>query len=251
MKDILSLLRLFNKNLKNVQKKLKNLITFLKGVVKLQQKTMFNFEEYQKINKNIDFLGKKTKIIAISKNHPLEEVERAISFGLDTFGENRVQEAKYKFEDIKKSNKKIKLHLTGPLQTNKVKQALSLFDVFHTLDREKLLKELAKYPKIIEEKSFFVQINTGKEISKSGLFPEHVKNFLDLCKTYGLKKIDGLMCIPPVNESPTKHYQMIVDLTKEFGLGRPSIGMSGDYLEALDFDPKYIRLGTVLFGKRL
>ena len=212
---------------------------------------MFNFEKYQKITKNIDFLDKKTKIIAISKNHPFEEVERAISFGLNLFGENRVQEAKSKFESIKKVNKKIKLHLTGPLQSNKVKQALSLFDVFHTLDREKLLKELIKFPETIREKTFFIQINTGKEISKSGIFPEDTKNFLNLCKNYGLNNIGGLMCIPPINESPTKHFQMITDLTNEFGLGRPSIGMSSDYEEALNFGPKYIRLGTVLFGKRL
>jgi len=212
---------------------------------------MFNFEKYQKIKKNIDFLDKKTKIIAISKNHPFEEVERAISFGLNLFGENRVQEAKSKFESIKKVNKKIKLHLTGPLQSNKVKQALSLFDVFHTLDREKLLKELIKFPETIREKTFFIQINTGKEISKSGIFPEDTKNFLNLCKNYGLNNIGGLMCIPPINESPTKHFQMITDLTNEFGLGRPSIGMSSDYEEALNFGPKYIRLGTVLFGKRL
>ena len=240
----------FIKNLKNVQKKHNNLITFFKGVVKLQQKIMFNFKEYQKIKKNINFLGKKTKIIAISKNHPLEEVEKALSFGLEFFGENRVQEAKSKFEDIKRKNPKVKLHLTGPLQSNKVKQALLLFDVFHTLDREKLIKEFVKYPEQIKEKSFFVQINTGKEITKSGVHPEDTKSFLDLCKTYGLNNISGLMCIPPLNESPIKHYQMITNLTKEFGLGRPSIGMSGDYLQALDFDPKYVRLGTVLFGKR-
>ena len=212
---------------------------------------MFNFEKYQKIKKNIEFLDKKTKIIAISKNHPFEEVERAISFGLNLFGENRVQEAKSKFESIKKVNKKIKLHLTGPLQSNKVKQALSLFDVFHTLDREKLLKELIKFPETIREKTFFIQINTGKEISKSGVFPEDTKSFLNLCKDYGLNNIGGLMCIPPINESPTKHFQMIIDLTNEFGLGRPSIGMSSDYEEALNFGPKYIRLGTALFGKRL
>tara|TARA_B100001059_G_C17610950_1_gene464523 strand:+ start:64 stop:699 length:636 start_codon:yes stop_codon:yes gene_type:complete len=211
---------------------------------------MFNFEEYQKIKKKIDFLGKNTEIVAISKNHPLKEVENAISCGLEVFGENRVQEAKTKFEFIKKNNTKIKLHLTGPLQSNKVKQALLLFDVFHTLDREKLLKELVKFPKTIKEKSFFIQINTGKEITKSGVLPENTKSFLSLCKAYGLNNIDGLMCIPPINESPTKHYQMIIDLTKEFGLGRPSIGMSGDYLDALNFSPKYVRLGTILFGKR-
>tara|TARA_B100001059_G_scaffold134824_1_gene135098 strand:- start:1339 stop:1977 length:639 start_codon:yes stop_codon:yes gene_type:complete len=211
---------------------------------------MFNFKEYQKIKKNIASLGKNTEIIAISKNHPLEEVESAISYGLEIFGENRVQEAKLKFEDIKRRNDKIKLHLTGPLQSNKVKQALHLFDVFHTLDREKLLKEFLKFPELIKEKSFFIQINTGKEITKSGIFPEDTKLFLDLCKAHGLNNIIGLMCIPPLNESSTKHYQIITDLSKEFGLGRPSIGMSGDFLNALNFDPKYIRLGTVLFGRR-
>ena len=211
---------------------------------------MFDFEEYQRIKKNIDFLGKNTEIIAISKNHPLEDVKKAISCGLEVFGENRVQEAELKFGDIKKRNSNIKLHLTGPLQSNKVKQALRLFDVFHTLDREKILRELIKFPESIKEKSFFIQINTGKEITKSGVFPEDAKSFLDLCKSLGLNNIDGLMCIPPINENPTKHFQIINNLTKDFGLGNPSIGMSADYLQALDYDPKYVRLGTVLFGKR-
>jgi pyridoxal phosphate enzyme (YggS family) len=241
----------FIKNLIKVQKKHNKLVNFLKGVVKLQQITMFNFEQYNKIKEKIDFLGKKTEIIAISKNHPLEEVENAISCGLETFGENRVQEAKYKFEDIKNRNDKIKLHLTGPLQSNKVKEALRLFDVFHTLDREKLLKELAKFPDKINEKSFFVQINTGKEDTKSGIFPEQTGVFLELCKARGLNNIEGLMCIPPINESPKKHFQIINELTQEFGLGRPSIGMSSDYEQALRFDPKYIRIGTILFGKRI
>ena len=211
---------------------------------------MFDFEEYQRIKKNIDFLGKNTEIIAISKNHPLEDVKKAISCGLEIFGENRVQEAELKFGDIKKRNKNIKLHLTGPLQSNKVKQALRLFDVFHTLDREKLLRELIKFPESIKEKSFFIQINTGKERTKSGVFPEDAKSFLELCKSLGLNNIDGLMCIPPINENPKKHFQIIINLTKEFGLGKPSIGMSADYMQALDYDPNYVRLGTILFGKR-
>jgi hypothetical protein len=211
---------------------------------------MFNFKKYQKIKQNIDYLGKKTEIIAISKNHPLDVVENAILCGLKVFGENRVQEAKSKFEGIKRKNSQIKLHLTGSLQSNKVKQALTLFDVFHTLDRESLLKEFAKYPEITKEKSFFVQVNTGKETTKSGVFPEDTKRFIDICRTYGLKNIEGLMCIPPINDNSSKHFQIITDLTKELGLGRSSIGMSDDYLEALDFDPKYVRLGTVLFGKR-
>ena len=113
---------------------------------------MFNIEKYKEIQKNVDFLSKTTEIIAISKNHPLEAVETAILSGLCVFGENRVQEAKSKFEDLKKKNTQIKLHLTGSLQSNKVKQALSLFDVFHTLDRKSLLKEFVKYPEIIKEK---------------------------------------------------------------------------------------------------
>ena len=211
---------------------------------------MFDIEKYKEIQKNVDFLSKTTEIIAISKNHPLEDVEKAISCGVEVFGENRVQEAKSKFENIKEKNDKIKLHLTGPLQTNKVNNALKLFDVFHTIDREKLLKEFSKHPEIIKKKSFFVQLNTGKEITKSGIFPEDVKSFLELCKTYGVNNIDGLMCIPPIGENPKKHFQVIIELTKECRLGRPSIGMSSDYKTALEFDPKYIRIGTALFGKR-
>ena len=211
---------------------------------------MFNFEEYKKIKNKIDFSGKKTEIVAVSKNHPLENVEEAISYGLKIFGENRVQEAKLKFEPIKEKNREIKLHLTGPLQTNKVNQALRLFDVFHTLDREKLLKELSKYPEIIKTKSFFIQLNTGKEITKSGIFPEDLKSFLSLCVEYGMHNIKGLMCIPPINEPPEKHFQIINELTIENELGAPSIGMSSDYEQALEFNPKYIRVGTILFGKR-
>ena len=236
--------------MKNVQKKHKNLITFLKCVVILQQITMFNFEEYKKIKENISFFGKNTEIVAISKNHPLKDVENAISCGLEIFGENKVQEAKFKFEKIKEKNKKITLHLTGPLQTNKVKIALELFDVFHTLDREKLLKELSKHHEIIKKKSFFIQVNTGKEATKNGIFPEDTKKFLELCRTYGVNNIRGLMCIPPINDSPNKHFNLLSELTAECKLGRPSIGMSSDYKYALMFDPKYIRVGTVLFGKR-
>ena len=212
---------------------------------------MFNIEKYQEILKNIEKAGKKTKIIAISKNHSKQAVEKAISYGVNIFGENRVQEARLKFEDLIIHNKSIQLHLTGPLQTNKVKQALSLFDVFHTLDREKLLTELSKHPEKIKNKSFFIQVNTGKELSKSGVYPENVKSFLKQCNLRGLNNVLGLMCIPPINESPTKHFQIISSLTKEIGKSEISIGMSSDYIEALSFNPTYIRLGSVLFGKRL
>ena len=163
---------------------------------------MFNFEKYQEIKRNIDYLDIKTEIIAISKTHPLESVETAILSGLQIFGENRVQEARLKFEELISQNKSLQLHLTGPLQTNKVKQALNLFNVFHTLDREKLLIELSKYPEKIKNKSFFIQVNTGKELSKSGIYPEDVNFFFNQCVAHGLNNILGLMCIPPINENP-------------------------------------------------
>lgn len=236
--------------MKNVQKKHKNLITFLKGVAKLQQNIMFSYEEYKKIKKNIEVLNKKTEIVAISKNHPIEEVQEAISKGVEIFGENRVQEAKLKFENILKKNTQIKLHLTGPLQTNKVKAALDLFSVFHTLDREKLVKELVKFPEKLSNKSFFIQVNTGNEETKSGIKPEETKEFLEMCRAKGINNILGLMCIPPVKEDPKTHFQLISNLSNSLSLGGASIGMSSDYLDALDFNPQYIRLGTVLFGKR-
>ncbi|MDC1047255.1 YggS family pyridoxal phosphate-dependent enzyme [Alphaproteobacteria bacterium] len=212
---------------------------------------MFNLKNYHKIQQTINNLGKKTRIVAISKNHPIEDVQEAISKGVEVFGENRVQEAKLKFENILKKNKQIKLHLTGPLQTNKVKVALDLFSVFHTLDREKLVKELIKFPEKLTNKFFFIQVNTGNEETKSGIKPEETKDFLEMCRSKGIQNISGLMCIPPVNEDPKTHFQLISKLSNDLELRGTSIGMSSDYLDALFFNPQYIRLGTVLFGKRV
>ena len=211
---------------------------------------MFNFEKYNKVQQIINNLGKKTKIVAISKNHPIDGVHEAISKGVNIFGENRVQEAKLKFENILKNNKNITLHLTGPLQTNKVKVALDLFTIFHTLDREKLVRELVKFPEKLINKSFFIQVNTGNEETKSGIKPEETKTFLEMCRHKGINNIQGLMCIPPINQDPKNHFHLISKLSNDLNLGGASIGMSSDYLEALDFNPQYIRLGTALFGKR-
>ena len=211
---------------------------------------MFNLDKYKEIQEYIKKKQKNTKIIAISKNHTLDMVKEAISGGVEVFGENQVQEAQSKFLSIKEVNPLIKVHLTGPLQTNKVKQAIEMFDVFHTLDREKILKEFSKFQDKINKKSFFIQVNTGKELSKSGIYPEQVKNYISLCKDYGIKNILGLMCIPPIKESPKKHFEILDKLSKDHGLKGLSIGMSSDYLEALEFNPTYIRLGTTLFGNR-
>ena len=211
---------------------------------------MFNIEKYTEIN---DFLKKtrnSTKIVAISKNHPLKSVLEAVNAGVHIFGENRVQEAQEKFEKIKQKNPKIELHLTGPLQSNKVKTAIPLFDVFHTLDREKIAREFSKHLDALENKKIFLQVNTGKEKSKSGIFPEDVKDFLFFLKDEMRLYIHGLMCIPPIDEEPSHHFSKLKILAIENKINELSIGMSDDYEKALAFDPTYIRIGTILFGKR-
>ena len=211
---------------------------------------MFNIQKFNEIKEKLEKHNNSAKIVAISKNQPFDSVLEAIDQGVYIFGENRVQEAKTKFAKIKKDNPKIELHLTGPLQSNKVKDALLLFDVFHTIDREKIAKEFSKYQQIIVNKKFFVQINTGKEKTKSGIFPEDIKDFLFFLKNEISLHIEGFMCIPPIEDDPKYHFNLLQNLAKESDIHKLSIGMSGDYEQALPFKPTYIRLGTILFGKR-
>ena len=211
---------------------------------------MFNTKKFNEIN---DFLKKSrnsAKIVAISKNHSKESVIEAINSGVYIFGENRVQEAQVKFKSIKEENPKIELHLTGPLQSNKVKTAISLFDVFHTLDREKIAREFSKHLEFLVKKKIFLQVNIGKEKTKSGIYPEDVKDFLFFLKDEMKLYINGLMCIPPIDEDPSYHFSKLKTLANENNINQLSIGMSNDYEKALQFDPTYIRLGTILFGKR-
>ena len=204
----------------------------------------------EKIIKEAELLGKKAKIIAVSKNHPKEFVEDALKNGVRIFGENRVQEAKIKFEDLKAQYPNIELHLTGPLQTNKTKEATKLFDVFHTLDREKLAKEFIKQGDLIKNKKFFIQVNTGREETKSGIYLEHLDEFIKYCKNDLLLNIIGLMCIPPVNDPPQNHFSALEKEAKKHNLLHLSMGMSDDYIEAIKHNATYIRIGTSLFGKR-
>ncbi len=210
---------------------------------------MFNIDTYNKISQKIRDFGKKTKIISVSKNHPKEAVEIAISNGVRIFGENRVQEAQAKFKDLKKNHTDLELHLTGPLQTNKVKDAVSLFDIFHTLDREKLAKEFFK-TEGIEIKKFFIQVNTGKEKTKTGVYLEELNEFIDYCKIDLSLNIIGLMCIPPINDEPKKHFSLLVGAAKKNNLPHLSMGMSADYMDAIELNASYIRIGTALFGER-
>ena len=211
---------------------------------------MFNIKKYNEINNFLKKTSNSANIVAISKNHPLQSVLEAISFGVNVFGENRVQEAHQKFHEIKKNNQKIELHLTGPLQSNKVKTAIPLFDVFHTLDREKVAREFSKYRELLINKKIFLQINTGKEKTKSGIFPEDTKDFLFFLKNEMKLSIKGLMCIPPIDEDPIYHFAKLRSLANANKIDELSMGMSDDYEKALQFNPTYIRLGTILFGQR-
>ena len=194
---------------------------------------MFNELKFAEIK---DLLKKKTEfcqIIAVSKNHPKESVKEAIQSGVFIFGENRVLEAKHKFVELKKLYPEIELHLTGPLQSNKVKEAVKLFDVFHTLDREKIAVEFSKYQNEIKNKKIFIQVNTGEEQNKSGVSPKQLRDFVNFCLHEQKLKINGLMCIPPMQDDPKIHFKMLQELANSNNLRNLSIGMSGDYLQEI------------------
>ena len=211
---------------------------------------MFDIKKYSEINNFLKKTSSSAKIVAISKNHPIQSVMDAINAGVYIFGENRVQEAQEKFQKLKLDNTKIELHLTGPLQSNKVKPAIQLFDVFHTLDREKVAREFSKHRELLVNKKIFLQVNTGKEKSKSGIFPEDTKDFLFFLRREMKLPIIGLMCIPPMNTDPEDYFVEMNKLKKDFGFDELSMGMSSDYLTAIKHLSTYVRIGSSIFGQR-
>ena len=211
---------------------------------------MFNLQKFNEIKQILEKHNNTGKIVAISKNHPVESVLEAIKNGVRIFGENRVFEAKNKFIDLFSSYPDLELHLTGPLQSNKVKAAVDLFHVFHTLDREKIAKEFSNYNEKLKDKKMFIQVNIGEEETKSGIKPSLTKSFAEHCINDLKLNIVGLMCIPPINKDPSEHFLTLQSLCAECKLHELSIGMSGDYNIALNYNPSYIRLGTILFGQR-
>ena len=211
---------------------------------------MFNYKKYQEIQGFIRKHQKIAKIVAISKNHPKESVIEALKHGVRIFGENRVQEAKTKFVELFKQYPNLELHFTGTLQTNKVKSALQIFQVFQTIDRERLANEFQKFPNLTKDKKFLIQVNTGKESSKSGVMPNEAKDFIRYCVNKLKLNIIGLMCMPPIAESPKLHFTLLQKIAIENNINQLSMGMSNDYVEAVMLNATYIRLGTILFGKR-
>ena len=190
-------------------------------------------------------------LIAVSKTFGAESIEPVISAGQKVFGENRVQEARSKWPPLIEQHPGLELHLVGPLQTNKAGDAVSLFDVIHTLDRPKLAGALAdEFAKQGRTAQLFVQVNTGEEPQKAGVAPLEADAFITECrKTYGLD-VGGLMCIPPVDEEPALHFALLAKIAARNGLARLSMGMSGDFETAIKFGATHIRVGSAIFGER-
>ena len=189
-------------------------------------------------------------LVAVSKTHAAEAVEAALAAGQTVFGENRVQEAQRKFPAIKAAHPSLRLHLIGSLQSNKVKDALELFDVIETVDRPKLARTLVKEAaKLDIAPQCYVQVNTGEEPQKAGVAPGEADAFIADCRALGLT-VAGLMCIPPVDEEPALHFAFLREIARRNGLAGLSMGMSGDYETAVRFGATLVRVGTGIFGPR-
>lgn len=212
----------------------------LEGVQKIIESTS------QKFQRNLLDVN----LVAVSKKQPIERIHEMLKCGHRLYGENRVQEAQERWVDLRPQYPDLKLHLIGPLQTNKVKDAVALFDVIETLDRPKLVKALSReMQNQNKDLPCFVQVNIGAEEQKSGVLPEDLDDFLQLCREEQLNVI-GLMCIPPLGEPPAMHFALMQKLAQRYDLKELSMGMSNDYDRAIPLGATYVRVGTALFGQR-
>lgn len=214
-----------------------------------------NFETIlKKIRKAENAAGRDpgtTRLVAVTKTQSADSLRAALDFGHRLFGENKVQEAQAHWGDLKKDHPDIKLHLIGPLQTNKAADAVALFDCIETLDREKLAHALAvEMKKQGRDLPCFIQVNTGEEEQKAGIAPKALPDFLSCCtKECGLS-VTGLMCIPPVDEPAALHFALLKKLGQELGLKNLSMGMSADFEKGVALGATHVRVGSALFGAR-
>ena len=198
-----------------------------------------------------NFPHKNQKIIAVSKTFPISDIQPLINYGHIHYGENKVQEALEKWQIIKVDHKELKLHMIGKLQSNKVKQALTLFDYIHSLDNLKLAKKIStEQIKIKKNIKIFIQVNIGSEDQKNGIHPKDIKEFYNVCvNDLGLDVI-GLMCLPPNNINSALYFSQMKLLNQQVGTNELSMGMSNDYMEALKYGSTFLRIGSKIFGKR-
>ena len=215
--------------------------------------SIINFTNIQNsINENQEKTNNKNniKIIAVSKTFEISHINPLIDYGHTDFGENKVQEAIEKWSDIKHKNQNLSLHLIGKLQSNKTKLALKIFDYIHSLDSEKLASKISEEQKKIDKKpKLFIQVNIGNEDQKSGVNPNKLKTFYKYCLDKDLDVI-GTMCLPPISEDPEKYFMRMNYLNKDLGLNELSMGMSADYISAIDNNATFIRVGSKIFGER-
>ena len=213
-------------------------------------KNLIEIENSIKIHLNkLNFINN-PKIVAVSKTFKIDKILPLIEYGHNDYGENKVQEALEKWTEIKKINPKIKLHMVGKLQTNKVKFAVQIFDYIHSVDSEKLARKIAEEQnKIARKIKIFLQVNIGDEDQKSGINKNELDQLFSFCKKIGLNVI-GLMCIPPVKIDPENYFEKMKKLNKDLDLAQLSMGMSSDYLKAVKHSATYIRIGSSIFGER-
>jgi pyridoxal phosphate enzyme (YggS family) len=205
-------------------------------------------DNYLRIKREVEIYNDK-KIIVVSKGQSIEKIKPLLESGHIDFGENRVQEAKTKWEDLRSQFNNSKLHLIGALQTNKAKEALSLFDYIHSLDNEKLAKILSALENATLKKiKYFIQVNLGQETQKRGISDERLKDFINYCHNDLKLNIIGLMCIPPDNQEPGFYFERLSTLNKKFSLPELSMGMSSDYKIALKHNATYLRIGRSIFS---
>ena len=200
---------------------------------------------------NEDKTGPAPTLVAVSKRQPDDRIEAALAAGHRVFGENRVQEAQERWASRRRIYPELRLHLIGPLQTNKAADAVTLFDVIEVVDRPKLARSLSsEMARQGRHLPCYVQVNTGEEDQKSGIWPDEADDFIAFCRDECGLDIAGLMCIPPVDEEPAMHFALLRTIAERNGLPGLSMGMSGDYEEAVRFGATSVRVGSAIFGSR-
>ena len=210
-------------------------------------------ERFNKIKSNIAEINKtdSVKIVAVSKTFSLDHIMPLIEYGHVHFGENKVQEADVKWSQIKKQKSNLKLHMIGRLQSNKAKKAVEIFDYIHSVDSQKLADVLSKSQNAINKSvNYFIQVNLGNEKQKSGIPYNQVDEFYSYCTKEKNMKILGLMAIPPNNDNTEKYFKSLSELNASLGLQELSMGMSSDYMKAVNFKATYLRIGSLIFGER-
>ncbi|MAI18932.1 MAG: YggS family pyridoxal phosphate enzyme [Rhodobacteraceae bacterium TMED111] len=211
-------------------------------------------EIYSKVEKAEQVFSRpvgNTKVIAVSKVQPLERIISVLDQGHRIFGENRIQEAHSKWPELKEKYGEVELHIIGPLQTNKTRLAMELSNTIHTLDRQKLAKNIARLAQEMGKcPDLFVQVNTGEEKQKSGISPSETGSFVKECLSMDLP-VKGLMCIPPFSEEASLHFALLKSISENCGLQYLSMGMSADFEKAISFGATHVRVGSAIFGDRV